>query len=70
MVVAACRDRAPPKSPHLSHGTGSLGGRTDLLMPLREVHEEYCERIQGCNGQGRASSVESIDIILFTKVIY
>jgi hypothetical protein len=53
--VAACRDdRAPTKSRHPSHG-----GPTDLLMLLREVHEEYCERIRGRNGQGRASSVES-----------
>ena len=56
-AVAACRDRAPPKSRHPSHGTGSSGGPTDLLMLLREVHEEYCERIRGPNGQGRASSV-------------
>ena len=58
-VVAACRDRAPPKSHHLSHGTESLGGPTDLLMLFREVHEEYCERIQGRNGQRRVSSDES-----------
>jgi len=58
-AVAACRDRAPPKSRHPSHGTGSSGGPTDLLMLLREVHEEYCERIRGRNGQGQASSVES-----------
>ena len=58
-VLAACRDRAPPESNYLSHGTESLGGPTDLLMLLRELHEEYCERIQGRNGQGRASSVES-----------
>jgi hypothetical protein len=53
-AAAACRDRAPPKSRHPSHG-----GPTDLLMLLREVHEEYCERIRGRNGLGRASSVES-----------
>ena len=58
-VVAACRDRAPPKSHHLSHGMESLGGPTDLLILLREVHGEYCERIQGRIGQGRVSSVES-----------
>ena len=60
-VVAACRDRAPPKSHHLSHGTESLGGPTDLLVLLREVHEESCERIRERNGQGRAarSSVDS-----------
>jgi hypothetical protein len=52
-VVAACRDRAPPKSRYPSHGTESSGGLTDLLMLLREVHEEYCERIRGRNGQGR-----------------
>jgi hypothetical protein len=40
-AVAAYRDRAPPKSRHPSHGTGSLGGPTDLdLMLLREVHED------------------------------
>jgi len=37
-VVAACRDRAPPMSRHPSHGRGSSGGPTDLLMLLREVH--------------------------------
>ena len=58
-AVAACRDRAPPKSRHPSHGTGRSGGPTDLLMLLREVHEEYCERIRGRNGQGWANSVES-----------
>jgi hypothetical protein len=58
-AVAACRDRAPPKSRHPSHGTGSSGGPTDLLVLLREVHEEYCEKIRGRNGQGRGSSVES-----------
>jgi hypothetical protein len=31
-AVAACRDRAPPKSRHQSHGTGDSGGPTDLLM--------------------------------------
>jgi hypothetical protein len=34
-------------------------GPTDLLMLLREVQEEYCERVRGRNGQGRASSSES-----------
>jgi len=58
-AVAACRDRAPPKSRYLSLGTGSSRGPTDLLVVLREVHEEYCERICGSNGQARASSVES-----------
>jgi hypothetical protein len=58
-AVAACRDRAPPKSRHPSHGPGSSGGPTGLLILLRVVHEEYCERIRGRNGQGRASSVES-----------
>ena len=64
-AVAACRDRAPPKSRHSTHGTstGSLVGgpqATDLLVLLRGVHEEYCERtrIRGGNRQGRASSVE------------
>jgi len=57
-AVAACRDRAPPKSLHESHSssTGSSRGPTDLLLLLREVHEEYCERIGGRNGQGRARS--------------
>jgi hypothetical protein len=59
-AVAACRDRAPPKSARSSHGAGSSGGPTDLLLMLREVHEEYCERIRGRIGQGRASSVESM----------
>jgi hypothetical protein len=54
-AVAACRDRAPPKlrHPSPSHGTGSSGGPADLLVLLREVHEEYCERIRGRIGQGR-----------------
>ena len=39
-AVAACRDRAPPKSRHRSHGTGNSGGPTELLMLLREVREE------------------------------
>jgi hypothetical protein len=47
--VAACRDRAPPKSRHPSHETGISGGSTVLLMRLREVHEEYWERIRGRN---------------------
>jgi hypothetical protein len=57
-AVAVCRDRAPPKSLHESHSssTGSSGGPTDLLLLLREVHEEYCERVGGRNGQGRARS--------------
>jgi hypothetical protein len=55
-VVAACRDRAPPKSRHSSHGAGSTVGPTDLLILLREAHEEYCEGVRGRNsGQGRAS---------------
>ncbi|KAI0280083.1 hypothetical protein BGY98DRAFT_369956 [Russula aff. rugulosa BPL654] len=58
-AVAACRDRAPPKSYHSSHGTGNSGGPTDLLMLLREVHEEYCETVRGRNGQGRAGSSKS-----------
>ena len=59
-AVAARRDRAPPKSHYPNQGTGSSEGHTDLLMPLREVHEEYCERIRGCKGLRRASSnVES-----------
>ena len=58
-AAAACLDRTPPKSRRLSHGTGSSGGPTDLLMLLRDVHEEYCDRIRGHNGQGRGSSVES-----------
>ena len=58
-AVAACRNRAPPKSCHSSHGTGNSGGLTDLLMLLRGVHEEYCERVRGRNGQGRASTFES-----------
>ena len=57
-AVAACRDRAPPKLRHPSHGMGS-SGPTDLLILLREVHEEYCERVRGHNGQGRESSAES-----------
>ena len=63
-AVAACRDRAPPKSYHSSHGTGNSGGLTALLMLLREVHEEYCEMVRGRNEQGRASS-SKIDLILF-----
>ena len=56
-AVAACRDRAPPKSRHSNYGTGSSGGVTDLLKLLREVHEEYCEGVRGRNsGQGRAST--------------
>lgn len=58
-AVAACRDRAPPKSRHPNHDTGSLGGPSDLLVLLREIHEEYCERIRGSSGKGRASSIES-----------
>ena len=59
-VVAACRDRALPILRHPSHGTGSSGEPTGLLMLPREVHGEYCERIRGRNGQRRrASSVES-----------
>ena len=59
-VVAACRDRALPILRHPSHGTGSSGEPTVLLMLPREVHGEYCERIRGRNGQRRrASSVES-----------
>ncbi len=59
-AVAACRDRAPPKS-RPSHGAGSSGGpTTDLLVLLGEVHEEYCERIRGRIGRGRASSAESM----------
>lgn len=45
-VVAATRDRAPKSR------VGS-SGPTDLLVLLREAHEEYCER-------ARASSVESM----------
>jgi hypothetical protein len=58
-TVAACRDRAPPKSCHSSHGTGNSGGPTDLLMLLRKVHEEYCETVRGRNGQGREGSFKS-----------
>ena len=67
-TVSVCCDRVPPKLSHLSLSSlGTMGslGRAHLLMLLREVHEGYCERIGGCNGQGRASSVESIDVILF-----
>jgi len=35
---------APPKSRHPSRDAGSSGGPTDLLLLLREVHGEYCER--------------------------
>jgi hypothetical protein len=35
------------------------GGSTDLLMLLREVHEEYWETVRGRNGQGRAGSSKS-----------
>ena len=59
-AVAACRDHAPPKSYHSSHGTGYSGGLTDLITLLCEVHEEYCETVRGHNGQGRAGSFESI----------
>ena len=54
-AVAACRDLEPPKlrHPSPSHGTGSSGGPTSLLILLREVHEDYCDRIRGCVGQGR-----------------
>ena len=58
----ACRVRAPSKSSHPNHDTGSLGGPTDLLVLIREVHrvhEEYCKRIRWRNGKGQASSVES-----------
>jgi hypothetical protein len=48
--VAACRDCAPLKSHHPRHSLGNSGGPTDVLMLLREVHEEYCEKIHGCNG--------------------
>ena len=58
-VVAACRDRAPPKSSDPNHDTGSSEGPSNLLVLLREVHEEYCERIRGRSGKGRASSIES-----------
>ena len=47
-AVAACRDRAPK-----SHA-GRVGGPTDLLLLLRQVHEEYCERVRG----RRDSSIE------------
>ena len=46
-AVVVCRDRPPPKSRHLSHGTGSSGGLADRLMLLREVHKEYGEMILG-----------------------
>lgn len=46
-VVAATRDRAP-KSPEGSSGP------TDLLILLRQVHEEYCERV----GRGQEGSVD------------
>lgn len=39
-AVAACRDRAPK----LHAGSP---GPTDLLVLLRQVHEEYCERVGG-----------------------
>jgi hypothetical protein len=53
-AVAASRDRAPKSR------AGSAGP-TELLVLLREVHEEYCERVSGrIIGQGRASSVESM----------
>lgn len=39
-AVAASRDRAPK-----SHAASS--GPTDLLLLLRQVHEEYCERVRG-----------------------
>ena len=52
-AVAASRDRAPKSR------AGS-SGPTELLELLREVHDEYCERVSGGIGQGRSSSVESM----------
>jgi hypothetical protein len=40
-AVAACRDRAPPKS------RAGSSGPTGLLVLLRQVHEDYCERVGG-----------------------
>ena len=53
-AVAACRDRAPPKSLHPSLGTGSSGGPTDLFMLLREVRKEYAKGSVRRNEQGWA----------------
>jgi hypothetical protein len=53
-AVAASRDRAPKSR------VGS-SGPSELLVLLREVHGEYCERVSsGGIGRGRESSVESM----------